>query len=378
MAIFFIVAFCLITALGALCGAFRRFTKTSLGGVIVLMSLALVRIIGGAVQKNSDLYGILILCVGIGMVLIFTLVFNVLQKLLKKAVKERKTLSHYQNKDDIEEIEAYIMDAVDRKDKKAYKEYRKKLKKIKDKAGVWGILDVVFGGVEGALNAAVIIGCIIMGLLMFVDVSGIGGLSEICSSALSSKAWINFGSSIVIDLALLGVLFVTIQAGYKSGLSTALCIFVVLGLTALFAVGAWAIANHSPGFVSKIQSGLSSGLLSSVMSGNMGELIAKIIVTLIIFLLSLIIVILIAIFLPKLVEKLRKNKIFKTVDGVIGAFVACLLIFGAMIVIGALAYNLFNGYDVVSAYSFYAKKAFFGSGLYDLNPLRGLFGNIVK
>ena len=378
MAIFFILAFCLITALGALCGAFRRFTKTSLGGVIVLLSLALVRIIGGTVKIDGNVYGIMMLCVSVGSVLLFTLVFNVLKKLLKKAVEERRILSHYQNKDDIEEIEAYIMDAVDKKDKKAYKTYRKKLKKIKDKAGVWGILDIVFGGVEGALNAAVIIGSIIMGLLMFVDVSGIGGLTEICAKSLSSGAWVNFGSCIVIDIILLGVLFISIQTGYKSGLSNALCIFVVLGLTALFAVGAWAIASNSPNFVSKIQSSLSSGGLSSVMGGNMGELIAKIIVAAIIFLLSLIIIILIAIFLPKLVEKLRKNKVFKTVDGVIGAFVACLLIFGAMLVIGAIAYNLFNGYDVVRSYSFYAKKAFFGSGLYDLNPLKGLFGNISK
>ncbi len=366
MTAFLIVAFFLITAIGAVGGSFRRFSKISLGGIIVLLSLALERLIGGVVQKNTNGYGIMILCVSVGLVLLFTLVFNVLRKLFKKAVDERRTLSHYENADDVAECEAYVMYAVDKKDKKAYKEARKKLKKIKDKAGVWGILDVVFGGVEGALNAAVLSSCIIMGFLMFVDVSSIGAFTKICSSSLNSGAWRNFGSSIVIDIILLGLLFVSIQAGYKSGLSSALCIFVVLGLTVCFGIGAWAIAGNSPDFVSKIQSSLSLG-------GDFGELIAKIIVTVIIFLMSLIVVILVAIFLPKLVEKLRKNKVFKTVDGVIGAIVACLLIFGAMLLIGALAYSM-TGYDVVKGFEFYSKKAFFGSGLYDKNPLKGLFG----
>lgn len=378
MAIFLILAFCLITAVGAVGGSFRRFSKISLGGIIVLLSLAFERIIGGAMQKNTNGYGIIILCVSVGLVLFFTLVFNILRKLFKKAVDERRTLSHYQNADDVAECEAYVMDAVDKKDKKAYKAARKRLKKIKDKAGVWGILDVVFGGVEGALNAATLASCIIMGFLMFVDVSSIGAFTNICSSSLSSGAWKNFGSAIVIDIILLGLLFVSIQAGYKSGLSSALCIFVVLGLTVCFGIGAWVIAGKSPNFVSKIQSGLSKGALSGIMSGQMGELIARIIVTLIIFLMSLVVVILVAVFLPKLVEKLRKNKIFKAVDGVIGAIVACLIIFGAMLVIGALAYNLFNGYDVVNGFEFYSKKAFFGSGLYGNNPLKGMFGGIVK
>lgn len=375
MAIFLIVAFCLITALGALGGSFRRFSKVSLGGIIVLLSLAFERIIGGAVQKNTNGYGIIIIVVSVCLVLLFTLVFNLLRKFFKKAVDERKTMSHYQNSDEVAECEAYIMDALDKKDKKAYKAARKKLKKIKDKAGVWGILDVVFGGVEGALNAAVLSSCIIICFLMFVDLSSIGALTSICSTSLSSGVWKNFASSIVIDIALLGVLYVSIQAGYKSGLSSALCILVVLGITVCFGIGSWMIADTKcPGFVEKIQ----NGLLHGALSGNIGETVSKIIVALILFLMSLIVVVLIAIFLPKLVERLRKNKIFKAVDGVIGAIVACGLIFGIMLILGALAFNLFNGYDIAKPFEYYFNKAFFGSGLYDKSPVKGLFGGIGK
>lgn len=375
MAIFLIVAFCLITALGALSGSFRRFSKVSLGGIIVLLSLALERIIGGAIQKNTNGYGIIIIVVSVCLVLLFTLVFNILRNLFKKAVDDRKTISHYKNADDVEECEAYIMDALDKNDKKAYKEARKKLKKIKDKAGVWGILDVVFGGVEGAINAAVLSSCVIMCFLAFVDLSSIGALTSICSSSLSSGIWNNFASSIVVDISLLGILYVSIQAGYKSGLSSTLCILIVLGITVCFGIGSWVIADTKcPGFVDKIQ----NGLLKGALSGNIGEIVSKIIVALILFLMSLVVVVLIAIFLPKLVERLRKNKIFKAVDGVIGAIVSCLLIFGIFLVIGALAFNLFNGYDIAKPFEFYFNKAFFGSGLYDKNLIGGLFGGIGK
>jgi uncharacterized membrane protein YfhO len=91
------------------------------------------------------------------------------------------------------------------------------------------------------------------------------------------------------------------------------------------------------------------------------------------FLIFLIAVIICAIFFPKLVEKFRGEKAFYIVDGVLGAIILTVIVFGIIIMLFGTLYTLsdlpafykFNGYIFSSPIT---------NALYANNPLERLFG----
>lgn len=354
--------------IGALAGFFRKFTKTSFWGITVLFALLFERMIGTSVKKESNGYGIAVILTAIIALLVFSAVFLGLQKLLAKAVAARRKFSEYKNYDDRAENDELILNAVDNGDRREYRRQLRKKKKIKDSAGIWGVLDRIFGVVCGTFNGLVGVGAVIIFVLLFADLSGISGLQNAFSSVLSSSSWQGLGTNVAFDLLIISTLSLSIRLGYRGGLSSSLCLFVVVGLVAAFGAAAWSIASSEA--AAGAVDALKNGVLSSVAGtlGGLADTVAKAIIAAILFALSLIIIIIVAIFLPKLIDRFRENKIYVAVDGIFGAVFACAAIVGMMLVFGGVAYAL-SGLEFMSRFNGYAKQACIGDALYACNPL---------
>lgn len=371
--------FIILVIVGALSGAavgfFRKLTKTSFWGVVVLLTLLLERAIGSAVKKESGNYGVALLIATVVILIVLTIVAAVLKQLLCRVVAARKRLSHYKHIDDVEESEALILNAVDSNDKHEYKRQLKKRRRIKENAGGWGIVDGVLGAVSGGLNAVLGIGVVILAVLLFADLSELSFMNDLFGGCLQSASWVGLGAKIALDLPLISILYLSISMGYKSGISTVLCIAVILGMIVGFGAAAYAIAGSAAcaGAVDALCNGLLSGI--SGMLGESTAVVAKVIIAGIIFLLSLVVIILVGIFLPKIMEKLRDYKAFCAVDGVLGAILQLALVVVLLMVFGGIAYSLCD-LEFMTAFNSYAEYAAFGDALYTYNPMASVFASL--
>ncbi len=368
MSAVFIVSLIICVAIGALVGFFRKFTKTSFWGITVLVALLFERMIGTSVKKDSDSYGLAVLLTAIIVLLVFSLVLLGLRQLLAKAVATRKKLSEYKNYDDRAESDALILNAVDNNDRHEYRKQLRKKKKIRDSAGIWGVLDRIFGTVNGGLNGLVGVAAVIVFVLLFADLSYISGVKNVFSGCLSSASWKELGTNIAFDLLVVSTLSLSIRIGYRGGISSTVNIVAVLGLAVAFGFASWSIASSEAcaGSVEALKDGILSSLANTL--GDKVDIIAKAIVAAIIFALSLIIIIIVAVFLPKIIDKFRENKIFNAVDGVIGAIFSCAVVTLLMLVFGGAAYSL-SGMEFMSQFNEYAKQACIGDALYSCNPI---------
>lgn len=383
MTVVLIIAVIAAVVIGAVVGFIKKFTDASFYGAAVIITLLLVKLVGSAVKKGSKGYALAVLISAVAVLLILTLVFTVLQLLLKNAVEARKELSHYKNYDDAEENEALILSAVDSGDRRQYKKLVKKRKKIKDSAGIWGFLNRVFGAVSGFLNGLVAVSAVVVCILLFADVSNIGFLQTAFEKSLNSDAWNKTGASLAFDLPLICALFLSIKLGYNGGISSVICTVVIIAMLVGFGFASWSIAS-SAGCAGAVE-GLKNGLLGSFSEklGGAADTVAKVIIAAILFVLSLIIVIITAIFLPKLTDKLRDGKIFVAVDGVLGAIVLCAFVTVLLIAVGGVAHTLWD-LPFMEKFGEYAAQSNLGDGLYTYNPMasvfeglpiRGWFGN---
>ncbi len=378
------VLVCLGAVIGAVAGFFKKFTKTSFWGVTALLALLLERAIGAGVKKGSDGYGLAVIISTVAVLIIFSIIFFTLQKLLGKAVEARRRLSHYKNYDDVEENEELILNAVDNGDRRQYKKLLRKRKRIKDSGGLWGLLDGVFGAISGCLNGLVGVGAVVVCLLLFVDLTQLSFLTGAFGNVLASGGWLGLGTQLALDLPLVCLLSVSVRVGYNSGISSVLCFAVVLGLLVGFGYASWSIACSDA--CDGVVVGLKNGALSQV-AGTLGDsvtyTVAKLIIAGIIFVFSLIIVIVVGMLLPKIMDRFRDNVVFSAVDGVMGAVVLCAVICMVMIALGGVAYTL-NDLAFMEGFNRFAGQAHLGDGIYTYNPmaqvwaqlpLRGMFGN---
>lgn len=374
MSIALLVITIVVTVLGAVAGFFRKYTRMSIWGPTVALTLLLVKLVGSIVKKEpgKSTFGIAMLIAAVVIVILFTLLLGALKKGVAKGSASRALYSHYKNTDARDENEAYIMQAVDTGNKKQYKKELKKGRKIKDSKGVWGLLDRIFGLVAGAVNAAAVIGTIIVALLVFADFSQISFLTELTKDVLTSETWTKTGYGVALDILLLGALAGIVRVGYKGGICSVINMVVILGMVVGFAFASWSIANSEmcTGAVEGLKNGLLSGFAGSL--GGISDTIAKIILTLLIFLLSLIFVILVGIFLPKLLNKLKEGKVFSVIDGIFGAIVLTAVILGVMLVAGGIAYSL-HDLDFMAKLNAYNELSNFSDALYTYNPLGSVF-----
>ncbi|MDE7301033.1 MAG: hypothetical protein K2N47_02575 [Clostridia bacterium] len=371
----FIVVLCVCVALGALVGVFKKLTKTSIAGVAIFLTLLLEKAISSGVDRQSGNYGLTMIIATIVILVVIYILLFILKKCVTKAYNARIEMSHYKNHDKIEENELLILNALDNNDKKKYRYLKRERKNIKDKAGAWGVVNRILGGVFGATNLLVACGVVIVSFIMFADLSQIAALKFAYASVLESGSWINVGKGFALDVILISALALSISAGLKGGISSVITFVVILGMLFGFGAAAFAIASSEmcAGAVTALSDGLLAGLKG--MLGDSVNMIATAILALIIFLLSLILVILVGIFLPKLVDKFRENKVFNLIDGVLGAIVLCGVIFGLLTTVGGIAATL-SDLPFMAKFNEYAASSGFADALYTCNPLASLFDGL--
>lgn len=368
----FIVVLCVGITLGVLVGAFKKLTKTSIGGMAIFLTLLLEKAISSGVDRQSGRYGqTMIIATIIILVIIYILLF-VLKKCVTKAYNSRIEMAHYKNHDKIEENELLILNALDNNDKKKYRQLKKERRKIKDKAGAVGVVNTILGGLFGGANLLIAIGVVTVSMIMFADLSQIAALKGAFAPVLEGAGWINAGKGFALDVLLITALALSITAGLKGGISSVITFVVILGMVFGFAAAAFAIASSETcaGAVAALSDGLLVGLKG--MLGDNVNMVATVVLALIIFLLSLVLIILVGIFLPKLVDKFRENKVFNLIDGVLGAIVLCGVVFGLLASFGGVAATL-SDLPFMAKFNEYAAASGFADALYSCSPMAAMF-----
>lgn len=371
----FIVILCVGIALGVLVGVFKKLSKTSIGGMAILLTLLLEKAISSGVDRQSGRYGLTMIITTIVILVVIYILLFVLKKCITKAYDARIEMSHYKNHDKIEENELLILNALDNNDKKKYKKLKRERRKIKDKAGAVGVVNAILGGLFGGVNLLIAIGVVSVSFLLFADLSQIAALKGIFATVLEGAGWMNVGKGFALDVLLITALALSITAGLKGGISSVITTVVILGMVVGFGAASFAIASSEAcsGAVTALADGLLAGLKG--MLGDTVNIIATAILALIIFLLSLVLIILVGIFLPKLVDKFRENKVFNIIDGVLGAIVLCGVIFGLLATVGGVAATL-SDLPFMAKFNEYAAASGFADALYTCNPLAGMFAGL--
>jgi hypothetical protein len=371
-----IAVVCALSVIALIVGLVKGYTKTNVWGVAVLLTVIISRLI----IANTNSFGgsgVIIIAVAFGILLAFIILLNILKRTIAKGCEKAKQLSYYKKYDEREENTELILNAIDDGDKKAYKKYSKR--KIKQTAGGWGIVDRVLGGVFNCLNIALTLGIILSVFILVVQLAQIASLTALFEDVLANGVWQNVGAKLVFDLLFVSIAYLCMSAGYKSGISSGVCVLIIIGLLGLAVYLSYHLATEVEVFVSLAES-LANGALSSLSQtlssfGIKGTGVAQIIIMVCLFILFLLVVILIAIFLPKFVKKFRESAPFRVVDGVFGAVVVSVIIFGVLMVVGGILYTL-NDLSIMGYFNEYMNNSYITNSIYAYNPLSGVFGNL--
>ena len=387
MSIFGIIIICciiLFAAIGGLVGAFKGFTKVQSWGFEYILTLLIGVPVAGLITKklasgNATLAGFLALGITLLLIVLFMSAFIVLRKVFTKQIEKKKQLYYYEHYIEIEQANMQILGAVTVKDKKEYKRLTKL--KNKRKAGVWGILDRVFGGVVLGFKGAVIVGLIAAILLCVIDFTRLANeghmLYGMFGKIYSSGGW-KFFKGVILDCLVVLIILLCVNNGYNNGISSALWTVLVIGMVVGIAVLAWYFAFKVDEFIAvavKLDNNLGSKL-SSVASilekiGMTTLTISKAIVAVIMFLLMLVAVILFAVFVPRLIDSARGSTVFCIVDGVFGAILFTVFILALLLVVGAVA-NSMHDLQIMNVFNAYFDKSKLATYFYDNNLLQAM------
>lgn len=371
-----------LAAIGAIAGCFRRYSRISVWGLSVVLTLVALYVTSTLVESGNEYYFYIVAGVCVGAFLIATAIFSLIGKVLSSARNAKREYNLVHARDDIEEAEAEMQSAIDGNDRREYRRNLKRKKKLlKVRTGAGGVVDVVLGGVSGAVNAAVaafaLISFFLMVSQMLTGVLDKSAFTDFIDEAVSSDFWVSFGKKIALDTLLVCLLCASFRVGFRSGISSFLCIVVVLGLIGGAGYSSYVIASGD--VCSGLVTSISDGLLASLPEAlsEFKPTIAIGIITAVLFVIMLVVIIIIGIFLPKLVDRLRDNKVFMGVDGIIGALLLLGVVFGLLMAVGGITYAL-DGTVEFDKLTSYTDASVFGNSLYKFNPLQNVFDAIVE
>lgn len=390
MNIFGIIIICALVVSvipGGLIGAFKGFTKVKSWGFeyifVVLLGLPITGLITSKMPGNT-VGGFLSIGIIIFLIVVFMAAFIILRKVFSVNIEKRKQLYYYEHYIENEQATAQILGAISVKDKKEYKQLLKQ--KNKRSAGVWGILNRVFGGVVLAFKGLVIAGFCFAVIVTLIDLTGLaaegGKLFAVFGKLYTGKSW-KFFQSCIFDFLVIAVFMICIRCGYANGISSSLWGLVIIGLVAGAGVLAWYFAFKVDAFITAAHSlnahlepklGGVSSVLSVVKLSPL--VISKIIIAVCMFVLLLIPVIFAGVFMPKLIDNARDSKIFQTADGVIGAIVITVFVIILMLLIGAVI-NSMHDVSFMEPFNAYFEKDKLATYFYDNNILQSM-GMISK
>ena len=390
-----IIALLAISAvIGAIVGFVKGFTNVKSWAVELIIAGMIIITVSNTALSSLEGVAAAIIAMGMTVVIICTLIFlfKLLQRCLNKRIELSKKLSYYEQYKEIEDNTENILSALGSEDRKTAKKLAKR--KFKQSAGVWGILNRVFGALTLLIKGVVIAGFISSFILIILDFSRLceegSSIYGFAGELFKNDVWLSF-KNYIFDFFVIGIISLCIRSGFSSGLFTSLWTYAVIGLVVGAGALSFSLAFNAPEFISVAES-MSDNVQNALggMSGILEGLglsytkIAQIILGIIVFILMLIAVILIGVLVPKLIDSAREGVIFRTVDGVLGAIVLTLLITAVLLIVGALA-NTLHDYEFMDVFNAYFEKSGVATYFYDKSLLNSmgiltefpLFGNLL-
>ena len=371
-----------LAAVGAIAGAFRRYTKVSVWGLSVVVTLAALYIVSALVESGDEYYFYIVTGAGVGAFLIASAIFAAISKWISSAREAKRNYNLVKVTDEVNEIDELMLDAVDKNDKKKYKKLlARKDKLLKVGTGAGGVFDVILGVTSGAVNGAVAAFALVSFFLivseMLVGILPASAFDDFIKEAVAHDFWVTFGKKLALDSLLVCLLCGSFRVGYRAGLCSFLCIVVILGLIGGAGYSSYIIASGDicSGLVTSISDGLLANLPEAM--AEFRPTLAVWILTALFFLIMLVIIIIIGIFLPRLVDKLRESKVFMAADGVLGALVLLAVVFGLLMAVGGITYALGSSAEFTKLTG-YTDASVLGNCLYKHNPLQSVFDSLVN
>ncbi|MGN0818237.1 MAG: hypothetical protein ACI4L9_04635 [Candidatus Coproplasma sp.] len=382
MNIFIITAVSVISALALVVGLFKGYSKLSCWGGTVLGTMLLSRLCSLWIPADNTYSGLITLGVALGIMLLLTFLFTRVRRYIVHAMSDSQKLSHYRQHDEREENEEQILMALDRKDKKAYRKYSKH--KFRESKGPWGVVDRVFGGLTMAINAIIIMAVlcsmtyVVVDSLIYVaegaNLAWVESLKGAFSGLIDVPFWTDFGSVYALDLIFITLMCVCLRIGYKGGVLSALGTLLVLGLLGGAGFLSYNLAFNVNPYIDlarKLYEGVFTGVeenLSAIFSAMQMEpiVLAQLIVMLGQFLLLLIPIIIIGVFIPRIIERIKDSKVARVVDGAFGALVLFVIIFGILMFVGGILYQI-HDIEALAVFGAYMDKSVFAKCLYSQN-----------
>lgn len=388
----FIIAVCVFAAIGVIVGFALGYIRQSNWGGAVAATVLTCYVVDLAFEHNNvsfdSWYGLIMLAIALGTLIIYTLLFELVRRFLKRQIGDSKRLSYYRNYDDMDENDQRILWALDKRDKKVYR--RRAHRKFKTKRGPWGVVDRIFGSITLTLNIFAALAVAATFALFVIDAGKITAAYDFFAPFYNGPFWQGQGAALAVDLLVVALMCACLRIGYNSGIISVLSLLVILGLLGgacylayylVFSVGAFADAANG------VYNAILSGPLGQVQPnldavGLTSEVIGKIIITVGLSVIFLIPAIIISVFIPRIFDKFRAFVTLEVIDGAIGAIVLTAVIFAILVFLGASLWYL-HDLEGFAGFNWYMQRSHVANGLYGENGVTTLsfvrdFGNLLR
>ena len=373
-----IVVACVLAAIGLIVGFCLGYIRLSCwGGTVVGTALTCLLVDRTNVVPEGDWHGIIMLAVAAGTMLVLTLLCNLVRRYLARQVNKSKQLSFYRQHDGIEDNEESILIALDKGDKKAYR--RHSSRRFSQKRGAWGVVDRVFGALTLTINIFTAVALVASLALIIIDSAEITVARDALLDFYQSAFWQGEGSALAIDMLVISLMCVCVRSGYNGGILSALSAIIIIALIGGAGYLAYYLVFDVQAFASATQ-GVYDSLLAAPLAnvqeslsgaGLTPEVLGGIIVTAGLFVIFLIPAIIISIFIPRAFDKLRNFATVEVVDGALGAIILTAVIFGILLFLGALVWQIHDleGFEIFNSYM---ANSYVANGLYGDNGITTL------
>ena len=245
------------------------------------------------------------------------------------------------------------------------------------KAGGLGVFNRITGAFTLAIKGFVFAAIITLFILTNIDFSGFEPLKNSMFDVYDSAGWITIKPHI-FDFVVVGVIFLCIRCGFTSGISSSIWSLMVLALIVGAGFMSYHLAFNVEAFNSPAQAlgGSLEGPLSGAqnyldMIGLTPEVVARILILIGLFIIFAIVIFLISKFVPKVLHFARQGSAFYVIDGILGAFVALIIVLGILLFLGSILEPL-HGLEFMATFDAYFEQSFVANYLYTNNILLSL------
>ena len=180
-------------------------------------------------------------------------------------------------------------------------------------------------------------------------------------------------------MLVISLMCVCVRSGYNGGILSALSTIIIIALIGGAGYLAYYLVFDVQAFASATQ-GVYDSLLAAPLAnvqeslsgaGLTPEVLGGAIVTAGLFVIFLIPAIIISIFIPRAFDKLRNFATVEVVDGALGAIILTAVIFGILLFLGALVWQIHDleGFEIFNSYM---ANSYVANGLYGDNGITTL------